>query len=86
MKAATDWILFSQDDHLAPRIGEWCLWSIVTDKGRENYSGTRMGEVEIYLEGFPRRIVSIDENTYWARVYLMPHVKVVISQGKDNDA
>jgi hypothetical protein len=41
--AATQWIRFEPESTTnlgTPMPGEWCLWSFVTEHGREYYSGT----------------------------------------------
>lgn len=75
MEAATHWFKFDPDDPTridTPRPGEWCLWSFVTQNGREYYSGAWMeweGKKVVRTEyGWAAELV----DAYYARVIKLP--------------
>lgn len=69
--AATAWFRFERNKIDNPGVGEWCLWSIVTEHGREYYSGSRLLSGRIHLDGLGIS-VPLDDQVWWARVRSMP--------------
>ncbi|HWT01168.1 MAG TPA: hypothetical protein VN256_13045 [Pyrinomonadaceae bacterium] len=74
MYAATEWIKFESGNQAIynPRPGEWCLWSFVTEHGREYYSGSyyeREGKLMLNTEyGWAAEL----KDAYFARVNKLP--------------
>ena len=70
--AATDWFPYNEGDcfRQGPFLLEWCLWSVVTKRGREYQAGVLTDPGTMRTD--TGRRYSVEQGAYWARVRHLP--------------
>jgi len=68
--AATQWFRYDPSSIFSPRIGEWCLFTLIIGDERNYFAGkiieTATGAVRVQWDGLGA--FEIDDTLFWARV------------------